>query len=94
MGEFNWATNDLMIDELSDKINEFSFFQAVLLLEKHYQLLPGSDFVAVGENKYFHQERIAFSVSPNLCFPKSDMEFISHMERSGEHYSRIETNFL
>ncbi|MFA0115931.1 type VI secretion system baseplate subunit TssG [Vibrio sp. SNU_ST1] len=83
-----------MIDVLANKTNEFSFFQAVLLLEKHYQLLPGSEFVAVGENKYFRQERIAFSVSPNLCFPKSDMEFISHMERADEQYSRIETNFL
>tara|TARA_B100001059_G_scaffold234925_1_gene278929 strand:+ start:613 stop:1611 length:999 start_codon:yes stop_codon:yes gene_type:complete len=83
-----------MIGELSDKTHEFSFFQAVLLLEKYYQLLPDSDFVAVGENKYSHQERIAFSVSPKLCFPKSDMELIRHMERSGEQYSRVETNFL
>ncbi len=94
MGELNWATNDLMIDVLAEKTNEFSFFQAVLLLEKHYQLLPDGEFVAVGENKYFRQERVAFSVSPNLCFPKSDMEFICHMERSGKQYSRIETNFL
>ncbi len=83
-----------MINELSLKTNEFSFFQAVSLLEKHYQLQKVTDFVAVGENKYFHQERIEFSVSPNLCFPKSDMEFICHMERNGEQYSRIETNFL
>lgn len=83
-----------MINTLSDKSNEFSFYQAVLLLEKHYQLEPNSNFVAVGENRYFHQERIEFSVSPNLCFPKSDMDFITHMERNGQQYSRVETNFL
>lgn len=83
-----------MINVLSDNTNEFSFYQAVSLLEKHYQLEPGTDFVAVGENKYFHQERIEFSVSPNLSFPKSDMDFITHMERGGQQYSRVETNFL
>ncbi len=82
-----------MITTLTDKSYEFSFYQAVLLLEKHYQLEPNSNFVAVGENKYFHQERIEFSVSPSLAFPKSDMEFITHMERNGQQYSRVETNF-
>ena len=76
-----------MITTLTDKSYEFSFYQAVLLLEKHYQLEPNSNFVAVGENKYFHQERIEFSVSPSLAFPKSDMEFITHMERNGQQYS-------
>lgn len=83
-----------MISVLSDSSNEFSFYQAVLLLEKHYQLQPNSNFGAVGENKYFHQERIEFSVSPSLSFPKSDMDFIVHMERNGQQYTRVETNFL
>ncbi|TON47954.1 type VI secretion protein, partial [Vibrio parahaemolyticus] len=94
MEKLNRAADDSMINTLSEKSNEFSFYQAVLLLEKHYQFEPNSNFVAVGENKYFHQERIEFSVSPNLCFPKSDMEFIVHMERNGQQYSRVETNFL
>lgn len=83
-----------MINALSDRSNEFSFYQAVLLLEKHYQLQPNSNFSAVGENKYFHQERIEFSVSPSLSFPTSDMSFIVHMERNGQQYTRVETNFL
>lgn len=83
-----------MIDELLEKTDEFSFYQAVLLLEKHYQSDPDSNFVAVGENKNFHDERIEFNVSANLCFPKSDMDFIVHLEKNGQQYSRIETNFL
>ncbi|WP_234493932.1 type VI secretion system baseplate subunit TssG [Vibrio maritimus] len=83
-----------MINALSTQTHEFSFFQAVLLLEKHYQWNEGSDFVAVGENKYFRQERIEFSVSPDLSFPKSDISFVEHMERAGQSYTRIETNFL
>ncbi|MGF1751775.1 type VI secretion system baseplate subunit TssG [Vibrio cionasavignyae] len=83
-----------MINQLSASTNEFSFYQAVSLLEKYYQLESGTDFVAVGENKYFYQERIEFSVSPNLSFPKSDMDYIAHMERNGRNYSRVETNFL
>ncbi|AIW13557.1 type VI secretion system baseplate subunit TssG [Vibrio tubiashii] len=83
-----------MIEAISKDSHDFSFYQAVLLLEKHYQRLPDCEFSAVGENKYFHQERIEFSVSPKLSFPKSDMDFIVHMERNGQQYSRIETNFL
>ncbi|MGF1727557.1 type VI secretion system baseplate subunit TssG [Photobacterium nomapromontoriensis] len=83
-----------MINILSDNSNEFSFYQAVSLLEKHYQLYSASNFVAVGKSKYFFQERIEFSVSPKLCFPKSDMDFIVHMEKNGQQYTRIETNFL
>lgn len=83
-----------MIETLTTCTHEFSFFQAVHLIEKHYQHTQGVDFVAVGENKYFHQERIEFSVSPALCFPKSDMAFIETMDRGGKQYTCIETNFL
>ncbi|MFB9134102.1 type VI secretion system baseplate subunit TssG [Vibrio olivae] len=83
-----------MIGALTSKTHEFSFFQAVHLLEKHYQYEPDNQFVAVGENKYFHHEFIEFSVSPNLSFPKSDMDYIVHMERDGRSYTRVETNFL
>ncbi len=83
-----------MINTLSEQSYEFSFYQAVHLLEKYYKMESGSNFVAVGENKYFKHERIEFTVSPKLSFPKSDMDFIVHMEREGQQYSRIETNFL
>ncbi len=83
-----------MIEQLVKSTHEFSFFQAVSLLEKHYQLDADNQFKAVGENKYFRHEYIEFSVSPNLCFPKSDMDFIEQMERDGRTYTRVETNFL
>lgn len=83
-----------MINQISDKAYEFSFFQAVSLLEKHYKSDSSVDFSGVGENKYFHQERIRFSVSASLAFPKSDMDFVTHMDVAGEAYTRVEVNFL
>ena len=94
MEERNRPTDNPMINCLVDQTHEFSFYQAVLLLEKHYQKELGKDFVAVGENKYAHQERIEFSVSPSLAFPKSDIAEITALEKEGKSYSRVETNFL
>ncbi|MGF1696326.1 type VI secretion system baseplate subunit TssG [Vibrio lamellibrachiae] len=83
-----------MIKQLVEHSHEFSFFQAVSLLEKHYQYSDESEYVALDKNKYFHQETITFTVSPKLSFPKSDMESITRFERDGNTYTRIEVNFL
>ncbi|WP_299015014.1 type VI secretion system baseplate subunit TssG [uncultured Photobacterium sp.] len=83
-----------MINEIVDKPHEFSFFQAISLLEKHYQAQPGLDYCAVGENNYFTHEYIQFSVSPKLGFPKSDVEYVTQMERDNCTYTHVEVNFL
>ncbi|WP_047046453.1 type VI secretion system baseplate subunit TssG [Vibrio mexicanus] len=83
-----------MIETLVKETHEFSFFQAVSLLEKHYQTSIDHDFEAVGENKHFHQEYIRFSVSPNLCFPKADIDSIETLSIADFDYTNIEVNFL
>ncbi len=83
-----------MIEALVKETHEFSFFQAVSLLEKHYQTSIDHDFEAVGENKHFHQEYIRFSVSPKLCFPKADIDSIETLSIADFDYTNIEVNFL
>ncbi len=82
-----------MIENIASHSYEFSFFQAVSLLEKHYQSLPDLNFKGIGENKYISQEHIRFSVSASLAFPRSDVSFIEHQEREGDTYTRVEVNF-
>lgn len=94
MAELNWATDNIMIEYIVNKPCEYSFFQAVSLLEKHYQNFPGIEFNAIGENQYVKNEYIQFSVSPKLSFPKSDIEFIAQIERNEQVYTQIEVNFL
>ncbi|MFY2507290.1 type VI secretion system baseplate subunit TssG [Vibrio pectenicida] len=83
-----------MIDHIEQQTHEFSFFQAVSLLEKYYQAETNSSYQGIGHNKYISEEYIRFSVSPSLAFPKSDIDYISHYEIEGNPYTRIEVNFL
>ncbi|OCH27525.1 type VI secretion protein [Aliivibrio fischeri] len=83
-----------MIQYIVNKPCDYSFFQAVSLLEKHYQNLSGIEYKAIGENQYVKNEYIQFSVSPKLSFPKSDIEFITEFERNDATYTQIEVNFM
>lgn len=83
-----------MIQYIISKSCDYSFFQAVSLLEKHYQNIQGLEYNAIGENQYAKHEYIQFSVSPKLSFPKSDIEYISELERNGVVYTQIEVNFM
>ncbi len=83
-----------MIKDLVERPYAFSFFQAVSLLEKYYHAETKGQFVSVGHNKYVADERIRFSVSPSLAFPRSDIDFIEQFEHQGQGYTRIEVNFL
>ena len=94
MEKLNGAADRFMIEQLVDKSHEFSFFQAVSLLEKQYQFCDKSEYISLDQNKYSHQETITFKVSPKLSFPKSDMESIRRFQRNGNTYTEIEVNFL
>lgn len=83
-----------MINQIEQETHEFGFFQAVSLLEKHYQSQTEYSYNGIGQNKYIWQEHIRFSVSPSLAFPKSDIDFVSHYEMDGDPYSRVEVTFL
>lgn len=83
-----------MMKSIIDQPYEYSFFQAIYLLEKHYQNLPGVEFNAIGENRYVKNEYIQFSVSPKLNFPKSDIEYITQTEHNEQVYTQVEVNFL
>lgn len=83
-----------MIEKISNKPSDFSFFQAIYLLEKHYKNLPETNYKGVGENRDVTDEFIQFSVSPSLSFPKSDIDFISDFVRDERAYSQVEVNFL
>lgn len=93
------ATDRAMKDKIKQNGHAFSFFQAVSLLEKHYLSLPDSQYKGVGKNTSFSEEYIRFSVSPNLGFPKSDIEFIEHFKFNDAQsierdYTKIEVHFL
>ncbi|GLT16499.1 type VI secretion protein [Vibrio zhanjiangensis] len=83
-----------MIEQIEKKTHEFSFFQAIALLEKYYQAETGFNYNGIGQNKYISDERIRFSVSPSLAFPKSDIDYVAHYEVEGNPYTRVEVNFL
>ncbi|MDN3611776.1 type VI secretion system baseplate subunit TssG [Vibrio ostreicida] len=83
-----------MINQIEKQTHEFSFFQAVSLLEKHYQHISGRTFAGIGHNKYVAEEYVRFSVSPSLAFPKSDIDFVSHYQMDGNPYSRVEVSFM
>lgn len=83
-----------MINKIEKYSHQFSFFQAVSLLEKHYQAIPELAFKGVGKNRSFSREYIRFSVSASLAFPKSDIDFIRQFEIGGQHYTQVEVNFL
>ncbi|MDA9557261.1 type VI secretion system baseplate subunit TssG [Vibrio sp.] len=83
-----------------DKSHEFSFFQVISLLEKRYQALDHNNFTGVGKADHFENERIRFSVSAELGYPRHDIDFIQHGHHSstltGEDkvYTRVQVNFL
>ncbi|MGL6313475.1 type VI secretion system baseplate subunit TssG [Vibrio sp. WXL103] len=81
-------------EHLSDQAREFSFFQAVYLLEQHFRADPNSEFGYVGEGLYANQERVHFTISPELGFPSADINSIEAIERDGVSGAEIEVNFL
>ncbi|WP_413111693.1 type VI secretion system baseplate subunit TssG [Thaumasiovibrio sp. DFM-14] len=82
-----------MMDDVFENSHEFSFFQAVHLLEKQYKSDVSSQFDLVGESDHVKDERILFRISPELGFPRSDIRDIREFEREGKRVTEVEVNF-
>jgi len=83
-----------MMDNITKNAHNYSFFQLTSLLEKKYQGNYGELYQGVGTNKYTIDEFIRFSVSPELSYPKSDINNIVNYDYAGREYINLEVNFL
>lgn len=82
-----------MISDIYKDNHDFSFFQAVYLLEKKYRQQPENSFERIGAGMYPRDEQIEFAISPELGFPRSDIRSVTQSVRDNTEYTRIEVNF-
>ncbi len=82
-----------MIEDIIKQDYDFSFFQAVYLIEKQYKQEKNSHFTCVGGAKYPWDERLHFLISPELGFPRSDIRQIREVERHNQKHCLVEVNF-
>ncbi|CAM2836033.1 type VI secretion system baseplate subunit TssG [Moritella viscosa] len=83
-----------MMDNIIKNAHNYSFFHLTSLLEKKYQQDNSAIYNGIGTNKYTIDEYIRFSVSPELSYPKSDINNIVSYQHGGRDYINLEVNFL
>ncbi len=89
MGAASGGTEPSLIDRLMAEPHEFSFFQAVRLLEKY---CPAA--VGVGHDGPPGAEAVTMGVSPELGFPKSDVAALETLDSDRGPAYRLVVNFL
>ncbi len=95
-----WRKDTTVIERLLSEPQEYSFFQAVRLLER--ALLANRSIRELSANTQTvggfappTQEIIQFRTKPSLSFPESDVAFIERgREDVKANFYRIQTNFL
>jgi len=83
-----------MMDDIIKNAHNYSFFYLTSLLEKKFESHHGIKYKGVGGNRYTVDEYIQFSVSPELSYPKSDINNITSYQYDGRNYVNLEVNFL
>ncbi|MDN4502255.1 type VI secretion system baseplate subunit TssG [Alteromonadaceae bacterium BrNp21-10] len=80
-----------VIDELQNRPQRFSFFQAVRLLEQYHQ---SDDMAAVGHHGPTTLEKVRFRPHASLGFASADLKRITPLRLPEGDKSQLEVNFM
>ena len=95
-----WRKNTSVIENLLSEPHQYSFFQAVRLLERallvdHSTLKLPARAQTIGGFAPPSSEMLQFKTKPSLSFPESDVVRIEeNLTESGDSFYRVQTNFL